>query len=146
MERILLTTDFSNDAKRAFEQTQRLAERLGMGITLVHVVIDLRTAPQGALLAPALSSPELGDEMTEAKEKLTAMAAEMGSGGVDVKFEVLAGESAAKSIAEYAKDNDVGMVAISTHGRTGLRHLILGSVAEEVVRHSPVPVVTFPPQ
>ena len=145
MERILLTTDFSGDSKRAFAKTQDLAERLGMGITLIHVVVDLRTAPQGALLAPALSSPGLGEETAQAKEKLTALAAELGD-KIDLKHEVVDGESAAKTIAKFAKGNDIAMIAISTHGRTGLRHLILGSIAEEVIRHSPVPVLAFTPQ
>lgn len=144
MKRILLTTDFSDESKHAFATTVEIATGMGMGITLAHVVLDVRSIPQGAPLAPPVSSPEVSEEIAEARASIAVFAKELGN-SVDVKTEVLTGEHVAKTLADYANDNDIAFIAISTNGRTGLRHFILGSVAEEVVRHSPVPVVTFPP-
>jgi nucleotide-binding universal stress UspA family protein len=47
-------------------------------------------------------------------------------------------------VVDYAQQNDVDLIAMSTHGRTGFRHLALGSVAEAIIRHATVPVITFP--
>ncbi|MCA8956553.1 MAG: universal stress protein [Planctomycetes bacterium] len=144
MKRILLTTDFSPQSRHAFPEATGLAKALGAGITLLHVVVDLRTAPQGAPFAPPLSSPGLADEIAEAREAIAKLTTEFP--GVDVRTEVVSSENVVRAIAQFASEpqNEISMLAMSTHGRSGWRHWILGSVAEEVLRVSPVPVVVFP--
>ena len=147
MKQLLVTTDFSPEAARALAPAIDLARRLGLGLTLLHVVVDLRTAPQGAALAPPQSDPMLSQDVAAARESLTSLATELqtGADGPAVTTEVITTESTvAKAIADYAFQHDVAMIAMSTHGRTGWRHWILGSVAEEVCRQAPVPVVTYP--
>lgn len=140
---ILLTTDFSEEAERAYEKTVSLARRLGGRIVLAHVVEVAAVAPHGSPLAPTQFPPDTPKAVDEAREQLKKEAEKLGS---DVPVELVA-EAAADVVdrlTKIAHDKHVDVIAISTHGRTGLRRLVLGSVAEAVVRHSPVPVLCFP--
>ena len=143
IKNIVLTTDLSEESKRAFDPTVDLARRLGIGVTLLHVVHDLQVAPHGAPLAPAVSSPELEQEMKEAKLKLGGMR-DLLPKDLEIRTEVLVSTNVAGEVAAYAKKNDATFIAVSTHGRTGLRRLVLGSVAEAVLRCSTTPVICFP--
>ena len=62
----------------------------------------------------------------------------------EVHTEAIAERDSGTAIAKWAEDNDVDLIVISTHGRTGFRRLTLGSVAEAVLRHSETPVICFP--
>jgi nucleotide-binding universal stress UspA family protein len=144
MSNILLTTDFSDESKRAFKPARELAEQLGLGITLLTVVQDLKAIPHGAPLAPPQSSPELEQEVADAQEAISKTVQELGEGS-PVETLVVTGEDVAKKIAETAEQTNAAFVAMSTHGRSGFRHLVLGSVTEEVIQHSKVPVICYPP-
>ncbi len=147
MKRLLVTTDFSTEATRALAPAIELARQLELELALLHVIVDLRTAPQGAPLAPPQSDPMLSQDVAAAQQSLTELTAELQSqaAGLPITAEVITTESTvAKAIAGYAFHHDVAMIAMSTHGRTGWRHWILGSVAEEVCRQAPVPVITYP--
>jgi len=138
---IVLTTDLSEESTRAFGPAVELAGKLGLEVVLLHVVEDLKVPPHGSPLAPAQSSPETADEVHEAKEKLERLRADLGAG---VKAEVITGQNVARSIAKYAADHGAAFIALSTHGHSGLRHLVLGSVAEEVLHHAKTPVISYP--
>ena len=144
MTKIVLTTDLSDGAKRAFAPTVELADKLGHRIVLVHVVEGYEAVPHGSPLAPRQPSPETADEVREARAKLTELAAEL-SAGDGVETEVLTGGDAAETIADYAARTGAAFIALSTHGRTGLRKVVLGSVAADVLRHARTPVICFPP-
>lgn len=138
---VLLTTDLSEEALRPFEPVIDLATSLGAKITVLSVVPDLRVIPHGAPLAPAISIPDVKKEMAEVQTALDAQCAELE--GFELGTAVISAESPAKGIVSWAKEHDVDLIALSTHGRTGFRRLALGSVAEEVLRLSPVPVLCF---
>ncbi|MAE27355.1 MAG: universal stress protein [Planctomycetota bacterium] len=140
---ILVTTDLSPESLRPCRPVASLAKELGARITLLHVVQDLKIAPHGAPLAPAISAPDLHDELQHAALALEEQQASLGT-DAEVSSEAISGGSIAESVAEYADGNGVDLIAMSTHGRTGFRHLALGSVAEAVLRHAHVPVLTFP--
>lgn len=140
---VLLPTDLSTEALRPCAPVASLAEEQGARVTLLHVVPDLRIAPHGAPLAPTLSMPDVAVELQEAQRELERLAGEFGP-GLEIKVEVIAAVNTALAICEYAKKHGADLIALSTHGRTGFRHLALGSVAEAVVRHSEVPVLSFP--
>lgn len=140
---ILVTTDLSEEALRPCASIAEIARNRGARITLLHVVEDATSAPRGAALAPPVTSADLDDRMADAREKLKAHGAAFGD-DVPVTLEVISGDNMADAIANYASRNGVDMIAISTHGRTGFRRLILGSVAEELLRKSSVPVLAFP--
>ncbi len=145
MKHILIASDLSPEALRPFGTVVRMAKNWGARITLLHVVQDLIIAPHGAPLAPPISSPDLPAEMEAARSAMTASCAELAE-GVDVHCEVISGDRIPAAINHYATEHGVDLIALSTHGRTGWRHLALGSVAEDVLRHSVVPVITFPRQ
>lgn len=142
---ILLTTDFSKEARRAYEPTVTLAKQLGGRIVLAHVVEVAAVAPHGAPLAPAQLPPDSARALTDARNTMREEAAQLGS-QVAVETVVEVAPDAVDGILRIARDKHADLLAISTHGRTGLRRLVLGSVAETVVRRSPVPVLSFPSQ
>ena len=142
LEHLLLTSDLSPESLRPFQEVKELAHQLGARMTLLSVVIDLQIAPHGAPFAPAVSSPDLEKDVAHARVALEEQRAALGD-EVEVTIDVVAGPDVPKAICAYAREHGVDLIAISTHGRTGLRHLALGSVAEQVIRQSTVPVLSF---
>lgn len=140
---ILVTTDLSEEALRPCASIAEIARNRGARITLLHVVEEAMSAPRGAPLAPPVTSADLADRMAFAREKIAEHGAAFGD-DVPVTLDVISGGNMAATIGNYARENDVDMIAMSTHGRTGFRRMILGSVAEELLRKSPVPVLVFP--
>lgn len=142
LDHILLTSDLSPESLRPFEPVQALARRIGSRLTLLSIVLDLQVAPHGAPFAPAVSSPDLEKDVQHARLVLEEQRAALG-GDLEVSIDVVGAPDVAKAICSYAARHDVDLIAISTHGRTGLRRLALGSVAEQVIRGSEVPVLSF---
>lgn len=140
---ILLTTDFSPDAARAYAPTVDLAKRLGGEVLLLHVVELTAIAPHGAPLAPAQTPPEAPQLIAAAEQRMQTEAGKLGS-DVPVDTLVESGTDIVHAINKVAQDRGAAYIALSTHGRTGLRRLVLGSVAEAVVRHAHLPVICFP--
>jgi len=138
IKHILLTTDLSEDALRPFTPVLELARELGAKVTVLHVVQDLVVAPHGAPLAPPISAPNLSAVIESAERQLTEQCA-----GMEVAKAVISHENPAKGVVAYAVENGVDLIALSSHGRTGFRRFALGSVAENVLRHSPIPVLSF---
>lgn len=142
LEHILLTTDLSSESLRPFQSVKELAQQVGARLTLLTVVVDLQVTPHGAPFAPAVSSPDLEKDVQHARLELEEQRAALGD-DAEVTIDVIAAPDVAKAICSYAEENKADLIAISTHGRTGLRHLALGSVAEQVIRQSEVPVLSF---
>jgi nucleotide-binding universal stress UspA family protein len=82
---------------------------------------------------------------SEAKEYLVSIAEEMTKSGIRVEVELVVGGTADEAIIDYAKQNNIDLIVMSTHGRSGVHRWIFGSVAQRVLRHSPVPVLIVPP-
>ena len=144
MKRILVPTDLSESAARAYAHAEAMARDNNCPITLLYVVADITVAPHGAPFAPPLHAPDLADEAEHAKKELDAIRKRFPADmQVDVAVEVA--PSVPRRIASYAEENGGAWIAISTHGRSGLRRMVLGSVAEAVLRHATTPVVCFPP-
>lgn len=144
IERILYPTDFSDCAGHALPCAVRLAERHGAELHLLHALVLHEADPGNA----AYRLPNM-EELYEALEKRAAenmTDAVEKHGGVDfeMRHALVRGISAAGSILDYAEEQAVDMVVMGTHGRRGLRRLLLGSVTEEVVRLVPCPVLTVP--
>lgn len=139
---IVVATDLSEEAARPYPDVADIARARGSRVTILHVVEYVEALPHGAPLAPPLPSPDLERRLEEARQKLESQRVDFGD--VPVKCDVIAGGNVAKAIAEYAERNHADMIAISTHGRSGFRHFVLGSVAEALLRHSTVPVLVFP--
>jgi len=135
-ERVLVPIDGSDDAWAALEYA--LDSYPDATVTVVHVIEVARSVPS---MYQAPGNVELADETAERRaEELLERAASRGAErGVDVETRRLYGAPSRKIVA-YVEDHDVDHVVMGNRGRTGLSRVLLGSVAEFVVRHSPVPV------
>jgi len=122
---VLFATDFSETAERAGRFAADLAKTLGARLHVLHVAP--RYAAAGA-----------------AAERVDAESAALARRGVETEAALLTGHSAA-GIVRYAREHAIGLIAMGTHGRTGVSRALQGSVAEAVVRRAGCPVVTVPP-
>ena len=140
--RILVPTDFSVTADAALDYAFAMAERFGATLQLLHVLEDPFVTGGMSAEAYITETPALRTAMLqEAQEKLRHRAAPRGPGVSRVDTEVLFGHGA-PTIAEYAAERGIDLIVMGTHGRTGVAHLLLGSVAERLVRTAPGPVLT----
>jgi nucleotide-binding universal stress UspA family protein len=131
--RILVPLDGSPLAEAVLPQVQELVKALGAELFLVRVA--------HAHVFPGVDPTEQEVEVVQKAETYLAdVAGRLGHEGIRVHTAVRYGD-AADEIIQHIEDNAVELVAMSTHGRTGLSHLVLGSVAEKVVRHAAVPVL-----
>ena len=139
--RILVPTDFSATADAALDSAYVLAERFGASLELLHVLDDPFVVDGMAAEAYISEGPALRTAMLqEAQERLRHRAAPRAT-IPDIKTEVLFGHGA-RTISEYASDRGVDLIVMGTHGRTWFAHLLLGSVAEQLIRTAPCPVLT----
>lgn len=132
---ILHATDFSEFSKAGFQLACSLAKDYGARLILVHVAPPMEVVQGGFYAAPPASPEEIDD----LKRELFAIKPTDSS--IDVEYFFRRGDAAAE-ILEVAKDNKCDVIVIGTHGRTGLGRVLMGSVAEKVVRRAECPVVT----
>ncbi len=142
IQRILFPTDFSPSAERAFSLALLLAREFGAELHMFHAIVLHESDPYD----PAHHFPE-PEEIRRRLEKLgdSAMAELVDASddsGVEIHRVQRRGIEAASAILEYADQSDVDLIVMGTHGRRGLTHFFLGSVAERVVRHAECPVLT----
>jgi len=138
LKKILVPTDFSETSKKAVQYALRFAEQFGCEIALLYVV-EPATPIVEAPLAVEVSTDE--DEFSMAENDLAVLATESNTNGAhSVSSFVLVGH-APNEITKAAKDLDVDLIIIATHGYTSWRHFCIGSTAERVVRTAPCPVL-----
>jgi len=141
---ILAPSDFSKNSMAGVDYARDLARKFKAKIVLVHVSPSAeRLVVYGA--APAHLPRDLEDAVIEGVERGFTEVKERFSASDDVTTVHLRGEPDAE-LVDYTKQNPVDLIVMSTHGRTGFGHLILGSVAERVVRTSTCPVMTVKPK
>lgn len=141
---IVLTTDLSRGAERAFAPVATLARLIGARVTLLHVVEDIPAIPHGAPMAAPLPSPEMGPRTAAAAAQLQEIQRRFPA-GVVVDTAVEPGADVAATVAGFAERHGADFIAMASHGRSGLRRLVLGSVAEGILRHATRPVLVYPP-
>lgn len=140
--KILVPVDFSPHAERAFSYATALAHRLDAHLTLVHVVEDpFATGAWGAEVYIPNIGELLQNQIAAAERQLTTLKAGAAAKGVAVRTAVVTGRPA-QSIIEHAASEGCDLIVMGTHGRTGLSHVVMGSVAERVLRKAPCPVLT----
>ena len=140
---ILVPTDFSEPSDAALDYAATLAAKVGAALHLLHVFEDPYVTG-GAFAAEMYAPipPDLRESLyQEAKARLAGRLAKIGGAKFNATAEVYSGPTA-KAIVEYAKTNEIDLIVMATHGRGGMAHLLLGSVAERVVRTAPCPVLT----
>ena len=138
IERVLISTDLSEAAAAGVELGVSLAETFGAEIHLLYVVELFSYEPEKV---EAFIHPE---EFQQVSEKLKEAMGEV-STAATVHKHVIKGLDVASRIAEFAEEIKADLLVMSTHGRTGLARLLLGSVTEKVLKISPVPVLTIRP-
>jgi nucleotide-binding universal stress UspA family protein len=139
---ILAPTDFSQHAASGLRYACGLAQKFGSTVHLLHVLPEV-VAPVGPepMLVPTVPAEYYREAEQSAMQALeTAIPADCGVPS-DVRRSVHWGDPVL-AIVNYAREHAIDLVVISTHGRTGLRHVLLGSVAERIVREAPCPVLT----
>ena len=141
---LLVATDFSPASMLAVDAAAMLASAFGAKVTLAHVFdpAPMSPAPASQLTTAEQLSVEqnyehrLHEELERVRdEKLDALD--------DVKVALILGKNAAESLCRYAEKEQIDLIVIATHGRTGLARMLIGSVAERVVRHASCPVLTL---
>ncbi len=141
--RILLTTDLSEESLRAFGPLADLARRLDAALTLLHVVEDVPVIPHGAPFAPPMRSPGLEEEQAAARDWLERHKGVLGADLV-MDVQVVGARKVGEAVSAFAAEHGHDLIGMSTHGRSGFRHLVLGSVTEAVLRSADRPVLVFP--
>jgi universal stress protein A len=140
--RILVPTDFSAPSNAALDYARTLAERFGASLHLLHVVEDpFINGALGTEIYIGASDAVRDSLIEEAAARLEAVVAEWTREGLRVTSEILMGHPA-KAIRDVAEQRQDDLIVMGTHGRSGMAHLLLGSVAEKVLRHAPCPVLT----
>ena len=138
LKKILVPTDFSETSKKAVQYALRFAEQFGCQIDLLYVV-EPATPLIGAPLAVEQFTDK--DEVSMAEKDLAMLAAESHTNGAQSVSSFVRVGHAPNEITKAAKDLDVDLVIIATHGYTSWRHFCIGSTAERVVRTAPCPVL-----
>ena len=136
---ILVPSDFSECSDEALAYGLELARRFNAKVHLLHVVQDPATQPWAAegFAAPVI---EVVDEwQRQADARLRALVPDADRARVIVTTTVATPYA---EILAYAEEHDVDLIVMGTHGRSGVSHLLLGSIAERVVRRAPCPVLT----
>lgn len=130
---ILHPTDFSEHSKHAFHLACSLARDHGARVVLLHVVVPPMTSCEGVVLPPPI------EEATEdAKRRLS----QIKLADIPIEHRVAEGDPA-EMILRVAEEVHADLIVMGTHGRTGLSRLLMGSVAEQVMRKAPCPVLTM---
>jgi nucleotide-binding universal stress UspA family protein len=141
LRRILVPTDFSKFSQVALKYGIALAEKFGAELYLLHVVQDLSLfVPDAVAVAPPIAVP-VEQFTAAAREALERIVRENKLEGLSVFREIREG-APFYEIIRFAKEHEIDLIVMGTHGHTGLAHVLLGSVTERVVRKAPCPVLT----
>lgn len=142
LDRILVPVDFSPPSDRAIRYATTLANKFGARVSLLHVVDDPFVTGAWQAEAFIANIPELLTElMMSARTHLGELKRDLAAHGFIVDTAVITGPPA-RAIVEHASAGHFDLIVMGTHGRTGLSHALLGSVAERVVQKAPCPVLT----
>jgi universal stress protein A len=141
-DRILVTTDLSPFAEKAVRYAHGLAARLGSELHVLHVA---RNVSDLVATLPVTGTVEPGEAASD-DDYRRWLATLVGDCGEIRRVEaVRLGDDVPAVVCQYAQKNDIAVIVIATHGRTGLTHLLMGSVAENVLRMAKCPVLVIRP-
>ena len=146
IKRILFPVDFSENSSKVLPYVLSVSEKYDADIFLLHVVVDF--SQWGGY---DISDIRMGryqefqeEAFKDAEKILERICEEQLQGYPNFKKRILSGDPA-KEILKFVESEEIDMVIMGTHGRKGLEHVFFGSVAENVLRRSPVPVLVINP-
>lgn len=140
--KILWPTDFSELSMLGGRYAKAFCADFGAELHIIHVVPP-PLSPDVALLVPteaplAMADPQVLDNC---RKNLDQVVSTHFGGDARVKRDAFYGNPWTM-ICDYAKKNEIDLIVVSTHGRTGILHVLIGSTAERIVQHAPCPVLT----
>ena len=143
-KKILCPVDFSDPSRAALQYAAKLCQHFDADLTLFHAYqLPGYTLPEGSVVASPKMLQDLADQAEAHLVEWRTLAQSMGAARVAVEKGI--GDPAVE-IVELAGEGGFDLVVVGTHGRTGLRHALLGSIAERVVRRAGCPVLTVHPE
>ena len=143
VRRVLVPTDFSDGANRALTLAIKFAKLLRAAIDVLHVQAMPSYTPVPTIPGAAPLPPPVPEAAQGVQESLAALAASVRESGLECQTVHLEGNPA-DEIVDYATKIGADLIVMGTHGRGGLRRLLLGSVAEKVLRAACCPVLVVP--
>ena len=145
LKRILHPTDFSDAARQALDLAMELCARCDAELHLLHVLPDLAAIP---LIPGGVVPPQLTDAQQRCRQEAAEMLVKLVPAEWAAEHPVHRATRqgpAFLGIIEYARDEDIDLIVLGTHGRSRLMQVLMGSVAERIVRKAPCPVLTVRP-
>jgi len=144
MQKILVPVDLSPDSRLALAEAAQYAAAFGASIDILYVwSAPALIAPESLITGVGVNEQPLMDWIHKnATEQLAHFETEVRGEGVPISSVLCEPGEPAAVIVERAKSGRYDLLVLSTHGRTGLSHFLMGSVAERVVRSAPCPVLT----
>jgi len=140
LNRILCPIDFSGPSRIALKHAADLAAISGGEVIVLHIVEPV-VYPVEYGMAPVPSMDLETTATSNARDRIAELTAEVFDRAARVRSQVVLGR-ADQTICDEAEATEADLIVLATHGLTGLKHLLLGSVAERVVRLAPCPVLT----
>ena len=142
LKKILVATDFSEPSDAALAYGRELARTFAASLTVLHIVDNILTRAYGAE-GVVLVDQELQREIeTSAQRQVDALLFDEDRQALGAVGLVITSNSPSAAIVTYARDAAIDLIVMGTHGRGAIAHLLMGSVAERVVRTAPCPVLT----
>lgn len=145
VKKILAPIDFSELSMEAMRGAMELAKDVGAEVHLVHIIAPHHTFIPLPLATNAEQSRELAREaamLEQAEEELNRIKKDEFGDSKKVVTYAEVGHPVPK-LVDYTKRNEIDLIMLATHGRTGAEHLVIGSVAEKLVRYAPCSVLVF---
>ncbi|MEQ1910759.1 MAG: universal stress protein [Vicinamibacterales bacterium] len=141
LKSILVATDFGEASDAALSYGREMARAFGAALHVVHVADDVYVRLGGDAYVSVL--PELQKDVEDAaRKRLDDLLVDNDPTPIPVTKAVVTSSATATCIVQYARDHDINLIIVGTHGRAAVAHLFMGSVAERVVRTAPCPVLT----
>ncbi len=140
IEKILCPVDFSECSDHALRYARAFAEAYSSSLALLHVVEMPFMPSYSTAGVPELDFP-VDELQRQCRESMDELIERYSDENYDISSDVVIG-SPFFEIVRKAKDEEFDLIVLGTHGRSGLKHLIIGSVAEKVVRNAPCPVLS----
>jgi nucleotide-binding universal stress UspA family protein len=144
IKEVLVPVDFSSGSETALQYGRELARTFGARLNVLHIVEDvyLQLMMAGGAVGGSAAVEIQRDLEAAAQTQLDAVLGEDDRRELQARAALRTGVAAAQGIVDYAKESGTDIIVIGTHGRGGMSHLLMGSVAEKVVRTAPCPVLS----
>ncbi len=143
LNKILVATDFDEASTEALEYGRAVARAFGATLHVLHITDDAYRLAAASVEGYVGLSPEAQEEIERSAERQTnALLTEGDRWLLNAAAVTITSDRIAPAIVEYARAHNVDLIVVGTHGRRALARLVMGSVAESVVRTAPCPVLT----